>query len=286
MVTPVVRTSIGAKLDHLAIGVVQWADSYPRFVSELGGKWGYGGPNGDFAPYQLDFGEGLRLEFIAPHTPGGFMERFIERRGPSPHHFTFKVPSLDDTIADLTRLGFEIGGESREQPVWLEAFIHPKETGVGTLVQIVESDDQFIDSQASKMPAPQDFPEPSGHAQGIALVGVTTSDLGRAHDLLVRALLGDVLDNGDGWFLVSWGDHRSLLVRDHTVSPWAPPLWDTATGDGVAFVLFGSENQTAASLHESTQLLTRLPHEAATGIPVWLLEPNRTNSKSMPISLP
>jgi methylmalonyl-CoA/ethylmalonyl-CoA epimerase len=69
-------------LDHLAIGVEHWPDAYPRFVADLGGRWSHGGDAGGYAPCQLSYGDGMRLELIAPSSADGFMRRFLERSGP------------------------------------------------------------------------------------------------------------------------------------------------------------------------------------------------------------
>jgi hypothetical protein len=142
-------------LDHLALGVRQWSDGYERFIMELGGRWVRGGPAGDVAPYQLGFGDCMQLEFVAPLAPGGAMERFLERRGPAPHHITFKVASLEAGIAEFRRFGFETFGGRPDLPMWREAFVHPKHTGLGTLVQIVEADDEFIVRESTAAPGGQ-----------------------------------------------------------------------------------------------------------------------------------
>ncbi|MGC4961365.1 VOC family protein [Gordonia sp. DT218] len=257
-------------LDHLAVGVRRWEDAYPRFVGELGGRWGYGGVSGEYAPYQLVYGDGLRMEFIAPDKPGSFMDRFLEQRGPSAHHLTFKVPDLDETLADLRRRGFATFGDSRTDPIWTEVFIHPKASGIGTLVQVVRADDETIVAEGSFSTAPEDFPRAGTPNREMSIVGMTVSDLDRAHDLLGRALLGDVIEAGDGWFFATWGRGRSILVREPWSTPCSAGLWEGASEEGVAFVLFGDGDLTADDLAADPARLVRLPDHADTGVPVWL----------------
>ncbi|GAA0998151.1 hypothetical protein GCM10009555_096960 [Acrocarpospora macrocephala] len=264
------RTAKQPVLDHLAIGVRKWSDAYERFVRELGGRWGYGGPAGDFAPYQLVFGAGMRLEFISPHAPDGFMWRFMERHGPSAHHVTFKVSSLDTTRRELSRLGFEAFGGRPDIPVWREAFVHPKHSGIGTLVQIVESDEESI-ARHAEVGRPADFPAAGVEPREVAWFGLTASDLGRAEDLLVKALHGTISEEGDGWFFATWGHGRSILVRRPAATPGSTRLWAQVPTEGVGFVIFGPGDLTVSSLCTLADGLVRMPPQQATGVPVWLI---------------
>ncbi|GLX02653.1 VOC family protein [Microtetraspora sp. NBRC 16547] len=257
--------------DHLAIAVRRWEDVYQRFGGELGGRWGIANPAGDFAPFQLGFGAGLRLEFISPQAPDGFMQRFIERHGPAPHHITFKVPSLEETLRDLVRLGFETFGGRPDYDAWRESFIHPRNSALGTLVQVVEADVELINREAPRHEPPAGFPTTTREAAEIAMIGVTSMDLARAQDLLGRALLGDVLEEGGGWFFVTWGRGRSIIVRDPSAAPGFPALWTGPRVPGVSFVLFGPPDLSVGSLREHTQSLRKLPDHETTGIDVWQL---------------
>lgn len=259
-----------AILDHLAIGVRRWSDAYDRFVHDLGGTWAYGGPSGDFSPYQLSFGLGMKLEFISPHAPDGFMQSFMERHGPSPHHVTFKVKSLDATIGELHRHGFDSFGGRPDLDVYREAFVHPKLSGIGTLLQITETDTEFIERAARLAGAPDGFPVPGREASEVALFGLTAPDLARARDLLEQVLGGTVQEEGAGWFFITWRPGQSIIVRAPTAAPGTGRLWGEAPAEGVAFVLFGPPDLTPAYLEQIADRLTKLPHQQQTGIPVWL----------------
>lgn len=276
------RTVQWPTFDHLAFGVHRWRDGYPQFVSELGGDWGFGAVAGDFAPCQLVFGDGMRIEFLAPaDDPGGegdgrdgdrgFLRRFLARRGPGVHHLTFKVPDLDDALRALRRYGFETIGQSREHAVWMETFVHPRASGIGTLVQIVRADDETLSAREASAERPADFPEPGGRRAEPSILGLTVDDLDRAHDLLGRALLGDVLEDGDGWFFVTWGRGRSIIVRRREATPVAEALWAAAPPEGVAFILCGRGDLTASEVYAARTDLRRLPDSAAAGVPLWLL---------------
>src|SRR5207302_8845724 len=60
-------TAVGTELDHIAIAVERWADAWPRFVVELGGRWASGGRGPGFAPSQYEFADGMRLEVLEPN---------------------------------------------------------------------------------------------------------------------------------------------------------------------------------------------------------------------------
>ena len=73
---------------------------------------------------------------------------------------TFKVPSLRETRARATALGYGVVGYSATVPRWKEAFLHPKDA-LGIVVQIVESPDEPPRGHWRKPPPmPADPPAP------------------------------------------------------------------------------------------------------------------------------
>jgi methylmalonyl-CoA/ethylmalonyl-CoA epimerase len=126
------------KLDHIAFGLPRPTDAIELFEERLGGA-----PAGGFdgEPYgfrQWEFQGGGRLEVIYPSgPPGGFMHRFLANGGPRVHHVTFKVASLDETLARAAERGYPVVGVERSNPHWQEAFLHPKQAQ-GIVVQMVE----------------------------------------------------------------------------------------------------------------------------------------------------
>jgi methylmalonyl-CoA/ethylmalonyl-CoA epimerase len=257
-------------LDHLAIGVRAWADAYPRFAGSLGGAWSHGGDTGPFAPCQLVYPDGMRLEFIAPGSdPDGFMHRFIERSGPGPHHLTFTVPSLPDALEQVGRLGIEPLGGRTTLPFWKEAFLHPKQAAMGTLLQIVQVDRSVTRGFGS--PPPPDFPARPGPARGIAWIGLTTDDLGLARSIFGGVLSGRIAESGPGWLLVTWGPRRTLLVRTVDARPGLPGMWPSGRA-GVDHIVFGPARLRPAELTGAAARPSPMPHDGATGIPVWLVD--------------
>jgi methylmalonyl-CoA/ethylmalonyl-CoA epimerase len=251
--------------DHLAIGIETWKDAYPRFITRLGGVWSHGGDAGEFAPYQLVYGHGMKLEFIAPGSlPDGFMRRFMARHGPRPHHLTFKVPALADVLGRLREIGIDtLGG--RNEAYWKEAFLHPKQAGMGTLIQLAESDEEILNG--FRPPAPAEVPPAGREPLDISWIGLTVASLDTARTLLADHLNGRTAREGSGWCLLSWGAGRNLLVRERDAAPGGAELWLTS-GLGVGHILFGPPELVPGDLGGAGVQAVRMPDDPATGVAV------------------
>jgi hypothetical protein len=259
--------------DHLAVAVRSWPDGFRRFAAELGGRWSHGGDAGEFAPCQLLYPRGIKIELIAPGSAAdGFMHRFIRRAGPGPHHITFQVPSLDAALGEISALGIDaLDGHSRH-PYWREAFLHPKQGGLGTLLQLVQSDDALLAGLAATAP-PDGFPAgcespPGAAGPGVAWVGLTVESLERARELFIAALHGVVADAGHEWLRITWGPGRDLLVRTGDSTPGGASLWP-GSELGVAHVVFGGDELRVGQLEPGAPV-EPLPFDQATAVPVWL----------------
>lgn len=176
-------------LDHVAVAVERWADAWPRYVGDLGGRWKSGGQNIGFAPSQLRFANGARLELLAPYRPEGndFLRRFLDRSGPGPHHLTFKVPDLAAALDAARGAGFHPTGVDVSDPGWQEAFLHPKEAG-GVVVQLAQAATDWESGP------PVGFPEPAAEPAALLRVAHTVADLGAAEELFGGLLGGRVVD--------------------------------------------------------------------------------------------
>jgi Glyoxalase/Bleomycin resistance protein/Dioxygenase superfamily len=260
--------------DHLAVGVRTWPEGFRRFAAELGGQWSHGGDAGEFAPCQLLYPRGINVELIAPGSAAdGFMHRFIERAGPGPHHITFKVPSLDAALAEISALGIGVLDGHNRHPYWREAFLHPKQCGIGTLLQVVQSDDALVLGLA-RTPPPDGFPagprRPAGRAaRSVAWVGLTVESIERARELFTGTLHGAVAEDGRGWLRVTWGPGRDLLVRSGDAAPGGASLWG-GCDPGVAHVVFGGDRLTVRQLESGEVPVEPMPFDEATAVPVWL----------------
>ncbi len=144
------------KLDHVAVAVEHWEQAWPLYVSELGGRWASGGLNVGFAPAQLSYANGAKIEVLQPHAPDAnpFLRRFLDQHGPGPHHVTFKVPDLASALEALRDAGLHPVGVNMSMPWWMEAFIHPRE-GTGIVIQLAQAAGEW------STPPPEGFPAPT-----------------------------------------------------------------------------------------------------------------------------
>ncbi|MHB8681570.1 MAG: VOC family protein [Acidimicrobiales bacterium] len=199
----------GVDLDHVAVAAEGWSDAWPRYVGSLGGIWASGGQNPGFAPAQLRFANGARIEVLQPWQPESnpFLRRFLDHSGPGPHHLTFKVADIAAALDAVEGAGFTPVSVDLSDPGWKEAFLHPRQA-TGVVVQLAEAAGSW------EAPPPEGFP--ASNAVPAALNHVTHAvadlDTGLA---LFRDLLGGepsaVEDAADG----SW---RAVTLR------WKSPL--------------------------------------------------------------
>ena len=143
----------GTDLDHVAHAVTRWQDVWGRYATDLGAEWKSGGPGPGFAPAQLQFAAGSRVEVLMPWDVevNDFLSRFLSNNGPGPHHLTFKVPDLPDAVERARAFGIEPVGIDLSHPEWLEAFLHPKHA-TGVVVQLAQA------QQGWASPPPEDYP--------------------------------------------------------------------------------------------------------------------------------
>ena len=166
------------------------AETTDFIVGVLGGRPENGGPSPGFDGGQWSFARGERLEILEPdRSPGSFMRRFVEERGPGVHHVTFNVPDLAALCARAEAAGYDVLGCNEEFPGWKEAFLHPKQA-LGIVVQLAGTDPRYAneDSWSRDWPFPQgpaDPPAPEGPsavevrcARGLALPAGPVAALG------------------------------------------------------------------------------------------------------------
>jgi methylmalonyl-CoA/ethylmalonyl-CoA epimerase len=204
-----------ADLDHVAVVVERHAQAFPRYARDLGGRWLSGGYSAGFAPAQLGFRAGIRLEILAPHDieRNDFLRRFLDRNGPGPHHLTYKVPDLDAVMSASRAAGYSPVNVDLTDPGWQEAFIHPKD-GTGVLIQLAQ-----VAKGEWRTPPPEGFP-PSGDAEPASLVRVAHA-VARLDDglrLFAGLLGGTETARGEGggerWVDLEWpGPGRLRLIE-------------------------------------------------------------------------
>jgi len=130
---------LGARFDHVAIAGPSFAALLPLYRDVLGGRLRDGGINTalGFQTANVVFADGRHVELVAPVAGSGFLDGFLARSGGRGglHHVTFLVPDARVAVATLHARGYATFGESLDDPLWAEAFVHPRDSG-GVLLQV------------------------------------------------------------------------------------------------------------------------------------------------------
>lgn len=231
-------------LDHLAIALRSRTDGYDPLVLKFGGRWHLGGDAGEFAPGQLAYPDLMKIELVQPGAqPGGFVNRFLDRNGPGAHHITFHIDDVDQFAAECRALGFDVVPDFVDVPGMREMFVHPKVTGFGTLLQVIQNDDH---PGANPESTPAGFPTEIPHPSRIEWVAIQVPHLELADAMFGKILHGVIIDTGsaDGvtWNLYEWVPARRLLV----FSVQDPELAGRPVVAGVDHVLFAPQEASAA----------------------------------------
>lgn len=191
-------------LDHVALAAERWRDLWPQYAGELGGTWLAGGNSTGFASCQVALGGALNLEMLEPFAveDNDFLRRFLDRNGPGPHHFTFKVSDIVAALTTAEAAGYRPVGVNLGDPEWQEAFLHPKDAP-GVVVQLAESHGTWASEP------PPDFPRPHHGATAVLLRAVhAVADLDEGLTLF-RDLLGGLPtahddDDSGTWVELAW----------------------------------------------------------------------------------
>ena len=86
----------------------------------------------------LDVGES-HIELLSPLGPDTAVGKFLARKGPGLHHVAYRVDSVDDALAALSKAGMRLIDEQPRTGIRNSrvAFVHPSSTG-GVLTEIVQ----------------------------------------------------------------------------------------------------------------------------------------------------
>ena len=203
-----------AVLDHVAIGTRSLDDGWSLFARELGGRWAYGGDSPGFWWGQLKFAKGAKgakVELLTPRPGPDFLERFLAARGAGPHHLNFIVPDILESLERVRALGIEPVQVNLDNPVWKEAFLHPKDA-YGIVVQIAQQAVEPVTDAPAELPGP-------GPATTFVVIEHHVDDLAGAVRLFGDALVGLPVDDDDAaagsdTVLLQWPNNARLrLVR-------------------------------------------------------------------------
>jgi methylmalonyl-CoA/ethylmalonyl-CoA epimerase len=201
-------------LDHIALALPRIADATDVLVGRLGGLPESGGPGGGFRWACWAYAGGGRLEVIEPAGLDGFVQRFLQARGPGVHHVTFKVAELARACARVEAEGYRLVGRDESDPDWRVAYLHPKEA-LGIVVQLAQSSGRSGHRPWEVPPGPADPPRPA-RVLGLRMRARSAE---RARRQWERALGGTVVAASPGTLVFRWPASPMRLVVD--VAPGA-----------------------------------------------------------------
>jgi hypothetical protein len=213
------------ELDHLAIAVPDWRPPAQYLANRFGGEWKHGFELPAFNPCHLAFADDMRIELLAPGTDeASFIRRYLASTGGQarPHHITFKVKDVEETIAASRDSGFEPIQLRLDNDVWREGFLHPKDTGLGFLAQFVQAEHDPGDLESSdplKVPRPAWLPTGGAPPAAIPFIFGRLPAWGSARRVLIEILGGAVTDveADEGWSTTrfSWDQGADLVLTTH-----------------------------------------------------------------------
>ncbi len=195
------------RLDHIALAVSRLAEAPAFLVGVLGGTPVFGATAPAYRFGHWRFAGGGRLEILEPAGRDGFLHRFLARHGPGVHHVTFKVPSLRAACRGAEEHGYQIVGYDDSNPVWQEAFLHPRQA-LGIVVQLAESSGAGGAAPSIGLPpGPPDPPPP------VKVVGLRLRARSRQRAVVQwhHVLQGQAGEEADGMLIYRW-PHSALRL--------------------------------------------------------------------------
>ncbi len=207
------------ELDHLAIAVPAWEPAGAMLNRQLGARWASGFKMEAFSPCQLAVADDMRLELLEPGSgEHSFIQRFlteIDGQG-GPHHITFKVHDIRAAIAGAQEAGIEPILVNLAHPQWQEAFLHPRDTGLGFLVQMVQAplsvEELTATSDGGTLACPWEQTDTA--ALRIPLIYGYVADLSRARTVLCGVLGAKEYGAGTATAGFQWDAGADLLLTE------------------------------------------------------------------------
>jgi methylmalonyl-CoA/ethylmalonyl-CoA epimerase len=215
-------------LDHVALAADDTAAALRFLTGELGGTVIFGGQAVGFRPMQVWIGspdgDGMPVELLEPWDTArnDFLARFVAKQGAGPHHLTFKVPDLLDTIARARAIGVHPVKVDLSDPDWKEAFVMPREAH-GTVVQLAQTTHratraELLATVAARGPDAHprwwhDPASPSGPPARLRRVVLRTPAPDDAATLFADLLGGEVESHGDARADLVWPCGSRLRVE-------------------------------------------------------------------------
>ena len=134
------------KLDHVHIAVHDLEGAIKFFSDILGTK--FGDIIHDDQVFHLRSAiDPLGLELLTSTTPDGVVARSLAKKGEGVHALSFKVPNLDEAVAELQAKGLRLVGRIELGRI-REAQFHPKDA-YGVMIELCEYEEEHGASRAA-----------------------------------------------------------------------------------------------------------------------------------------
>lgn len=222
------------ELDHVAFAVPAWRLAGEMLHRELGARFASGFSLPAFNPCQLALAEDMRLELLEPGSSAtSFIARFLaENAGnAAPHHITFKVRDISAAISGAQAAGIEPILVNTDHPLWQEAFLHPRDTGLGFLTQMVQTSEALEDlADANEIAAERPWAEGHCAPARLPVVFGQVADLQRAEHVLVSVLgaekhgLPGLADGEPAATVFRWAEGAGLILQELAAGEGDPGL--------------------------------------------------------------
>jgi methylmalonyl-CoA/ethylmalonyl-CoA epimerase len=130
------KAGVRWQVDHLSLALRSLAPAVRFFQGHFGASvevephLGY---DQSFRLLQMRLRD-YRLELMESASEGGFLSRFLARRGQGMHHISIDVEDLDEALVPFERAGVRIVDRLDFAPGWKTAFLHPR-SAFGVLLQ-------------------------------------------------------------------------------------------------------------------------------------------------------
>ena len=158
------------RVDHFSIAVRSIESTLEFFSRYLPVEMNHAtsdGYDGEFRWCDFYMGH-IKVELIESARPGGFVDRFLEKRGQGIHHISFEVDDLDAMIGPMERDGLRIVDRFEASETEKTAFVSPR-SAFGMLVQFWQVDHDPTAVPKRERIAPLPFGDGRMHFDHIAL---------------------------------------------------------------------------------------------------------------------
>lgn len=129
------------KVEHIGIAVKSFEKSIPLF-EKLFNTTCYKTESVDAEGVNTAFflNNASKIELLESQSPGGVIDKFIEKRGEGMHHIAFEVADIYAEMQRLKNEGFTLLNEHPKEGAdnKLVCFVHPKDTN-GVLIELCQA---------------------------------------------------------------------------------------------------------------------------------------------------